>query len=671
LGSPHYSYINDDITAINITNGDAVTKTEDDPDFHSMSDSLVVGGNNCTLTLDNASSLTLGDWLHTGVGAGAETTVNVHGGSAFSSVISLAGYGGTCAVDIDAGSSFTTSSSSWLGWNGGTGYMTVDGGTYSSGGIFRLGGYNADTTTGGTAEITVQNGGLVEVVSDFYLGYELDSQATVTVDASTINVATDNSSRSGVGFWGEGEMTLKNNSSFTTGGIFYIARQAAGTMRVQSGSSVTTGNMLVIGEAASAIGILNIDGGIGATKSSLVSNTSIIAGHAGSATVTVTNGGRFEAADILTLGVTEGGSGVLNLESGSLARAGGDAYIGSAYIGDSVTPATGTANLTDSTLEVGGNLWVGYKGAAVGELNVHGSSVVDVSGNLETFADPGAALTGAATADIHIYDGDVDIDGWAALGRATTGGTTTVFTLDAGTIDIGLAPVSIGDLILGWCDTDADVDLNLNGGVMTVHGALCLGRTTDETGAAITNTGSGSGQIRITVDGGVLQVEDYLDAGTITDHLLTMTDGQFRVNASAVSTNDMADLISAGDIVCSGSYSIYTEGFYTVLEATGTRIPGDTNNDGKVNETDAQVLATNWGSSVTEGYLEGDFNDDDMVSVLDAAILAANWGDHTSGESTGAVPEPGAIVLLLSAALGLLVRRGRRQVSHPYSLTPA
>ena len=90
-------------------------------------------------------------------------------------------------------------------------------------------------------------------------------------------------------------------------------------------------------------------------------------------------------------------------------------------------------------------------------------------------------------------------------------------------------------------------------------------------------------------------------------------------------------------------------------------IPGDANDDGKVDDLDAAILGTNWGQGVQGGASEGDFNGDGVVNAKDASILAANWGGGAESFTPGgAVPEPTGLVLLMGLLATLLVRRGRR-----------
>ncbi len=56
------------------------------------------------------------------------------------------------------------------------------------------------------------------------------------------------------------------------------------------------------------------------------------------------------------------------------------------------------------------------------------------------------------------------------------------------------------------------------------------------------------------------------------------------------------------------------------------KIPGDANNDGKVNVSDLGILATNYGMTGGATWEKGDFNNDQKVNVSDLGILATNYG---------------------------------------------
>ena len=60
-----------------------------------------------------------------------------------------------------------------------------------------------------------------------------------------------------------------------------------------------------------------------------------------------------------------------------------------------------------------------------------------------------------------------------------------------------------------------------------------------------------------------------------------------------------------------------------------TEIPGDANNDGRVDGSDVTILAGNWQVGVNDGktatWSMGDFNRDGKVDGSDVTILAGNW----------------------------------------------
>ena len=97
-------------------------------------------------------------------------------------------------------------------------------------------------------------------------------------------------------------------------------------------------------------------------------------------------------------------------------------------------------------------------------------------------------------------------------------------------------------------------------------------------------------------------------------------------------------------------------------------LPGDANNDGKVDGSDVTILAGNWQKGVNDGqtatWADGDFNGDGRVDGSDVTILAGNWQYGVEAAETS-VPEPSTLTLSLLMLLGLLVLRHKKNACIP------
>jgi hypothetical protein len=84
-------------------------------------------------------------------------------------------------------------------------------------------------------------------------------------------------------------------------------------------------------------------------------------------------------------------------------------------------------------------------------------------------------------------------------------------------------------------------------------------------------------------------------------------------------------------------------------------IPGDANQDGKVDASDATILAGNW-QAYPATWEMGDFNGDGKVNASDATILAGNWQYDATNT---VVPEPSILISLIALLLAGFAMRQR------------
>ena len=98
------------------------------------------------------------------------------------------------------------------------------------------------------------------------------------------------------------------------------------------------------------------------------------------------------------------------------------------------------------------------------------------------------------------------------------------------------------------------------------------------------------------------------------------------------------------------------------------KIPGDANNDGRVDGSDVTILAGNWQAGVGDPdptnitWEMGDFNGDGQIDGSDVTILAGNW-QYGVDNADASVPEPSTLtlfVLFLVSTLGYRLHRRRQ-----------
>ena len=96
------------------------------------------------------------------------------------------------------------------------------------------------------------------------------------------------------------------------------------------------------------------------------------------------------------------------------------------------------------------------------------------------------------------------------------------------------------------------------------------------------------------------------------------------------------------------------------FDAAVAKIPGDANNDGRVDGSDVTILAGNWQAGVgdpntsTVTWEMGDFNGDGQIDGSDVTILAGNW-QYGVDAAAASVPEPSSVLLLVMALVSLMI----------------
>ncbi|MCB1227021.1 MAG: hypothetical protein KDK99_14485 [Verrucomicrobiales bacterium] len=458
---------------------------------------LVVGGNDVSLTM-NSRLLTLtalGGALPTsgalvlGRQANETGSLSLFNGTIESSgaVVVGATAGGNQTLFVDTGSVLTTD--------------------FGGGAIL------SDIRVGveGIGAMTIRNGGQATSGADLRVGVNAGSVGTLSIDATGGNGSRMDVLGDAVfGELGTGYGVLSNGAILTTAGRSSIGADfASGTLSLvtlQTGS-IWSGLDFEVGGLSS--GQLSLSGGSGVQGRDFIIAGEQQSGVTGKIELLGTS--LLTASRDVSVG-QQGGTGTLEVKTGSDANITGDLRIGDTAVGNGVVLVNGAG----STVTVGDELYVGLQGT--GQMTVSGGGVVTSAyGTIGSAFNSGSGLPSNGSATV-TGAGSV----WNNTQRLYVGdaGNGTLNVRNGGVVNATAGPVVIGRSLGGEGAVNLDGDspsgpgghLNATGQTVTV-GLGGVGEVT------ITGTGAtdpfNAGAARLTAQNLVIG-DAFLSQGTVT-----------------------------------------------------------------------------------------------------------------------------------------------------------
>ena len=466
-----------------------------------------------------------------------------------------------------------------------TGVLTLDGGSsLTVDGRLAIGG--VDNTLG---QIDILGGSSVTILgegNDLRVADNDGTWGTVNIIDSTVDIADDLSIDQGEGYVNIGGSSIVNADAI----IIADANTAVGYLDISGTATINLVDDFKIDEG---IGTITIGGDAVIN----FGDDCYIPDKSGEGTMTLTGNSVFNVGDDMTIADDAGTVGHVIVTGNATLNAPDELYLADDPNAFATLDINGNA-----TVNVGDDLDVGEDGPAI--CNIGENAVVNVadtiyiphhqqgieagmtiSGNASVTCDDIQVVNdGGNTGYLHI-SGNPTINTRAFLMNNDEGdpGTSEVI-MDGGTFTVtenstinddnpGTATFILngGSFYTGGYlnlsdNLDGTAHLTINGGEMITGDRLRLGK----------DGGEDTGQVRIFMNGGLLQAEELSDI-MITDTKIIYTGGEIRIRQPfqpdpndpntvwGLSKADMQDLIDTGIIEVNDVYSIITIGDYTVL----------------------------------------------------------------------------------------------------------
>lgn len=532
------------------------------------------------------------------------------------------------SIIVQHGGQFTlntinnTSNGMAVGWNGGTGGVTVTG----TGSLFSISSTdNGSSTSGGatigrsgTGTLNVRNGGQFNINDT-----GTAAGGGLQIGGSALQISNGEQPGTGtVTVSGPGsELNVQSQHGFIVAGY-----TGTGTLDISNGGAATAEGLMV-GRNAGSLGIVSVDG----SGSSITLSGSDVGGGTGA-----------------RLQVGGSGTGSATISNGAALLVNPTTPSGGVYIGGTGTLPGGVGNMTVTggsqvlVNGIGNELIVGRNGA--GTLTVDSGSTVNVAyGSGST----GQAFVGAIPAS---FTATAPLSGSVLIANGSTLSAGSLLGVASNGVDNGAGPGSVIDNNVGTGSVlmTGNSTINASNVVIGANGSFGGNGTVN---GNITNNGGvldvGASPDALTVNGNYkqtggtinLEVEPNGQGGFLTDTLVLQSSSTIGVSDATINFQFL-DGANPAAFAAGGLFDLDT--FFRFENADGT---GD-------------VPLT---AELTEP-LDTIFSDDSYVVTSDAFDIESFAFDPDVGATQLAVtatPEPGSIALLASGLLGLLLFRRR------------
>jgi len=160
----------------------------------------------------------------------------------------------------------------------------------------------------------------------------------------------------------------------------------------------------------------------------------------------------------------------------------------------------------------------------------------------------------------------------------------------------------------------------------------------------------------IDLSGWQFNVSNTGHGGSYDQNFTTDVNGEINITGLDAGDYDITETVKGTGWVLAGANPRTVSVSGATEVNFGNQLPGDANQDEKVNLADFTLLKAHFGEDPA-GWTYGNFNTDTTVNLADFTILKANFG--LGAPSAGGVPEPATMALLALGAAALLRRRPR------------